>query len=295
MVNESLYEDLKQEIETARSGAYNLVVVSIPGMGGSYLLRRYVRESQGVKYIARAGEELGEFNIVDLPLDLDSEMTKVVDGYSRNLTVSQKMVLLVNIPYWLRSEEYQKSYLRGHVYKTFWLRVTSKEELGNEVYKLSGGLPQLVKYLKAGGDEQAKAGIVEPIMRVIWKCNDEELTRLGVKDEQGLVSEILRSYQMSNKEGVGIQVNFDLSFEEDGQRAKETLSAIEAEILRKIVTNGGKITKEEVSDIKWGEGKYDQFSDQAINKAMRRLKKKLERYVVVTVPKVGYKVEKRSG
>lgn len=294
MVNEVLYEELKTEIETARKGKYNLIVVSIPGMGGSHLLRRYVAENKEVNYVSRAGEELGEFNVVDLPMDLDYEMTKVADEYSRRLGIEQKMVLLVNIPYWLRSEDYQKSYLRGHVYKIYWLRTANQGEVDEEKFQKSGGLPQLVKFLTVGGDKNALSGIVEPIMRVVARCNDEELEKLGVKSGGKMVSQILRDFKMENK-GVEIEINFDLSFSEGGQKSKELLTAMEAAVLRKMVIDGGKITKEEVSDIKWGEGKYDNFSDQAINKTMRRLGEKMERYEIVTVPKVGYMIAKRSG
>jgi len=46
-----------------------------------------------------------------------------------------------------------------------------------------------------------------------------------------------------------------------------------------------------VSDIKWGIGKYDEFSDQAINKQMRRLSQKFSKFTIVTIPKVGFEIQ----
>lgn len=289
MLGSELYQQLKEEIDKARGQGYNLMVVSVPGMGGSYLLRKYASENSEVTYINKPAEVLGKFNLIDLAMDLEAGLGKVADDFGRSLGMDQKMVLLVNTPYWLDSNEYQESYLSGHIYKMFWLKTVSQSELGEEMYQLSGGLPQLVKYLKAGGDREAMRGIVEPILRVISKCSDKDLEKLGIKNNGVLVSQILRDYQPT--ESGGIKINFDLSVVEDGT-VGEKLTVVEAEVLRKMLGQEGQISKEEVSDIKWGEGKYDQFSDQAINKTMRRLNDKLKKYEVETIPKVGFRLKR---
>ncbi len=290
-IGSGLYQELKKELDRARKEKYNLIVVSVPGMGGSHLLKKYVTENPGVKYIPQPGMELGNFSVLDFGMDLNGQALEWVDEYFRKAGVEQKMVVLVNTPYLLKSEDYQNSYCRGHIYKSYWLRALRREEFP-EKWQESGGLPQLIKYLIAGGDESSRAGIVEPILRVLGRCDQEDLKRMGLVDKEGVISQILRSYRIESE--IDIKIDFDLGFWEAGNRGEEKLVAVEADILKKMLANRGKITKEEVSDIKWGEGKYESFSDQAINKAMRRLSEKMRRYEIVTIPRVGYKIEKRK-
>ena len=91
----------------------------------------------------------------------------------------------------------------------------------------------------------------------------------------------------------GIEIDFDLSIREDGQMSKEKLTEVEARILREMMQNEGKMTKDKVSEIKWGKAEFDEFSDQAINKTMRRINEKMTVYKITTIPKVGFVIEKR--
>jgi DNA-binding response OmpR family regulator len=90
-----------------------------------------------------------------------------------------------------------------------------------------------------------------------------------------------------------LKLNFDLSFEEDGVESQTKLTLAEKRILEELVKNEGQITREKIADFKWGEGSYDEFSDQAINKAVKRLNVKLTKYRLKAILGVGYKAVRR--
>lgn len=303
-----VYEELKRELDNCRKLNYNLAVVSIPGMGASRLLKKYAQTDSSVKYIRKNDEELEDFSILDLGMDLNKEALGWVEEYFHRAKPNQNLVVAVNTPYIFQSSEYKQSYFRNHIYKAHWLRVLNFEEtkkvldtLGTEVnekstkliFEESGGLPQLIKY-EVIGDRSLIEAVVEPIWRVILKCTNVDLEKLGVMENGQIKSKLLIDNKVSGDEFEIIKIEFDLSFFEDGELNQDKLTSMEAEILKLMLLNTGQITREEVSNLKWGDGKYDDFSDQAINKAMRRLSAKLKKYEIKTIPKVGYKIVSRS-
>jgi len=303
-----IYDELKRELDSCRKLKYNLAVVSIPGMGASRLLKKYAETDNKIKYIRKNGEELGDFSILDLGMDLNKEALRWVEEYFHKAKPNQNLVVAVNTPYIFQSAEYKQSYFRNHIYKAHWLRVlnfkeTKKvldgfgtkfdEKAVKNIFEESGGLPQLIKY-EVVGDRSLIGVVVEPIWKVILECTSVDLEKMGVMVKGKLVSKLLSENKISGDDFESIKIDFDLSFFEDGELNQNKLTSMEAEILKKILLNKGQITKEEVSNLKWGEGKYDDFSDQAINKAMRRLSGKLKKYEIKTIPKVGYKIVSRS-
>lgn len=304
-----VYDELKEELDKCRKLKYNLAIVSIPGMGASRLLKRYAETDSKIKYIRKNGDELGDFSILDLGMDLNSEALNWVEEYFHRAKPNQNLVVAVNTPYIFQSAEYKQSYFRNHIYKAHWLRVLTlgetkealkslgakvDEKTARLIFVESGGLPQLIKY-EAIGDRSLIGTVVEPIWRVISKCLDMDLEKMGVMESGQIISKLLVENKITGDDFEKIKIDFDLSFHENGVQNENKLTQVEAEILKKIMINGGQITKEEVSNLKWGEGTYDNFSDQAINKAIRRLSAKLIQYEIKTIPKVGYKIVTQSG
>ena len=152
----------------------------------------------------------------------------------------------------------------------------------------------MIKY-EAVADGGLIDAVIEPILKVVSRCSPADLEKLGLVENGKIKSKLLAgNVGLSNKD-LDIKVAFDLSVTEAGQSTGERLTQTEANILRIMVTDSGEITKEGVSNIKWGEGKYDALSDRAINKAMRRLSEILVKHKIITIPKVGYKIVKQDG
>lgn len=303
-----IYEELKMELDSCRKLKYNLAVVSIPGMEASRLLKKYAESDSKIKYIRKNGDELGDFSILDLGMDLNKDALMWVEEYFHKAEPNQNLVVAVNTPYIFQSAEYKQSYFRNHIYKAHWLRVLNIEETkkvldsfgvkaddktAKIIFEESGGLPQLIKY-EAIGDRSLIGPVVEPIWKVISKCIQADLEKLGVMENGQIKSKLLADNKITGDDFEKIKIDFDLSFFENGELNKNKLTSMEAEILKKMLFNDGQITKEEVSNLKWGDGKYDHFSDQAINKTMRRLSEKLKKYEIKTITKVGYKIVNRS-
>ena len=90
-----------------------------------------------------------------------------------------------------------------------------------------------------------------------------------------------------------IVINKDLTFIEEGEARETPLIKAERDILEHLLSEGV-VTREKVADFKWGDGSYDNFSDQAINKTIQRLNKKLIKHRITAIPKVGYKLETKK-
>jgi hypothetical protein len=309
MVSEKNYRylELKKELDNAMRLKYNVAVVSIPGIGSSRLLKKYVQENPKVKYINKPGEDLADFSILDLAYDLNSDALKWTEEYFHKAGSGQSVAVAINMPSIFRQTDFKNSFFKGHLYKTIWLKVMSfgemvkmilemGEKLDKErlqaVWTQSGGLPQLVKY-ELVGDKEQTSEVLAPILKVIDQTSPEDLEKLGVTSEGKIISNMLSDNRAGKMSDLDIKIEFDLSIRENGVNNGNTVTLGEKKIIEKMLVGEGKITKEEVSDIKWGEGKYDEYSDQAINKQIRRLSAKLQYYKVVTIPKVGYKIERK--
>lgn len=132
--------------------------------------------------------------------------------------------------------------------------------------------------------------------RVIARCNKETLLKLGIMEVEDFKGGILKAYFRNNplRPQIDIKINPDLTFSEDSGVGGKRLLKSERLILEDMVKNEGVIAKEKVADFKWGEGSYDQYSDQAIAKTIMRLKSKLKKYTIIALPGFGYKIQARS-
>ncbi|MBI2465297.1 helix-turn-helix domain-containing protein [Candidatus Shapirobacteria bacterium] len=300
------YSELKKELDAAKKLKYNVAVVSVPGMGSSRLLKKYARENSEVKYISSPGEDLADFSILDLAYDLHDDALSWTEDYFHKAGSGQSVAVAINTPFIFEQIDFKKSFFKGHLYKIIWIRAMVEVEVGEMILEMgekvdkkqleeimiqSGGLPQLVKY-ELVGDKDQVSYVLEPILKVINKCSPVDLEKLGLMTGDKIISKLLVDNNKNSGLGFDIKIGFDLSIKENRDEGDIKVSLYEKKIIEKMLDNEGKITKEEVSDIKWGEGKYDEYSDQAINKAMRRLSEKLTKYKIETIPKVGYKLAK---
>jgi DNA-binding winged helix-turn-helix (wHTH) protein len=314
------YKALKAALEGARRLKTNILIVTVPGTGMGRFLKEYSQETEGVNLVLKAGEKLGEFNILNFDWAKEGTFLEL-EQYYRQLESEQKMAVSLNWPGRREKEEVKKSSWFNHIYREFYFGVRneadtkamaleieatlSKSEL-DRIYRLSGGLAQAVKYLVVNKQFLTKEGIeltkgeglrkiFEPLLGAIQGINEEELEKLGLTQDGEWQGELLRLMKVEelNREGqaMDIKIEFNLEMVENGEKTGQKVSEAEKRIVEKMVSSQGKISREEISDIKWGEGKYESFSDQAINKAMQRLGDKLHKYRIVTVPRVGYMIE----
>lgn len=290
-----------------------MVLLTIPGMGMSYFIKKYVEKiGNRVSRIVGEGEELSDFNFLDLDFDKRGveESLKLVDEYMKKANLKQKFAVVVNTPYILDSRKYKDSYLSSHVYDKWTMRTHDRSEthdfiegLGvglsnkdvDKLFEMSKGLSRLVKYLAVNRErwgslesDKELLRIMDKTLEVFSKTGDIWLKKMGVG---GKLMENLLKKRVEEK-GVDIKIERDLSFFELGVKQFDRLTNMEAVLLKALVaSNDLLLTRDEIADLKWGNESYEDYSDQAIGKAMRRLEKKLNKHKLVAIPKVGYKLE----
>lgn len=136
--------------------------------------------------------------------------------------------------------------------------------------------------------------ILRPLVEAVLRCNEEELGKLGIIGQGKWRSQILEKLvDRERKNVINLIVNPDLTINEDSKINENRFTAVEKAVLEEMLRNNGMVNKEKVAEAKWGENSYDSFSDQAINKTMRRLSSKLKKYRVSSLTGVGYKLVRR--
>lgn len=228
-------------------------------------------------------------------------------------------MVAIDNPYILTTEKFKKSYLSNHFYKIFYFKsldldlvemfcknmnsnLSSKEIA--VIYKLSGGVSSIVKYLIANSELLSKKEseiINDPdfiksislTIEIIRKSRILYLENLGITKNGKLVSTLLNKHFHANKIILSdIMIDKDLSFSEDGVLNNEKLLSIEKNIIEFSIGNDGIISKEQIAEAKWGKDSYDDYSDDAIVKTILRLNKKLKKYRFISIPSLGYKLSK---
>lgn len=287
IVEQKAYQDLYSAVVDAKKDKVNLLVVTLPSTGMKRMMKEMTARGVDGLYCWDWSNEA----------EMLRKLTKLFD----ELPIDKTIVMSVNYPKVLKNG----NNIWGHFLRRYYFGVRSKadsflmmdelkadldEKQKEEIYRQSGGLAHLIKYLVAGGDKEVLESLVEPLMEAV-KGSDEEVRQKLIG--KGGLGTLVEDFVRVNTRQWDIEVGFDLRFYECGKKARNRLSKVEAEILNKMMVSNGEITKEEVSDIKWGEGKYDEYSDQAINKAIRRLDEKLKKHTITTVPKIGFVLEER--
>lgn len=289
-------------------------------MSVSFYIQKFLeREDNKIfKYIKDDKESLSEFNILDLNFDKNEKALEIAEKYLKLANLNQKFALVVNTPSLLDSPKFVGSTLGNHFYSSFCFKALDKDLITifgqilksdltkteiNRIYELSGGLTRIVKFLithKSYIDKSSQKIIEDldfrrvflPTARIIEDSNDEVLIKLGIKDKNGFNGEIIKDYFKTRpiKQNIDIKINSDLTFFEKDKLNNESLLKIEKYIIEGAVNNNGVVTKEKIADFKWGEGGYDEYSDQAIAKTIFRLKKKLKVYAIDPIQGYGYKI-----
>jgi len=226
---------LEGALDKCRATNSNLVILTLPGLGGTHLFKSYWgkhKDGEKVAYIDDENGNPSEFNLLNLSLDRNPMAMTLVEDYVKKAGLNNKFAVLIHKPSLVETKEYKGSFLANHVYEYYYLGTRSKEDVAlivgeinpdlgkaeiEEIYNLSGGIAQLVKYLtinwqqKPNFDEKSIENILEPINMVIFETKTEDLRKLGILDEENQPrSSILRD-KIKMKKEIDISINFDLS------------------------------------------------------------------------------------
>jgi hypothetical protein len=299
------------------------MILSFPGAGVSFFADIFIRAHKDldVRRITTAEDELGHFNLLEFDFDKNRYAVYDVDSAFRLAKGQKHMSVVINTPHTIHTDEFKESFFASRVYKTFYFTAYEKNvsdyfarfinrQLTDDqlvkIYGLTGGISRLIKYFAVNPEkintnpqelltDETFAYILSPTARAIAECEESTVQKLNLKEGVQFKSEILRQYfkVRPHESKEAIIINKNLTFEEKGQPSDKPLLKIEKDILEHLLTEG-MITREKVADIKWGEGSYDNFSDEAINKTVHRLNKKLTKHKISSIPKVGYKLESKD-
>ncbi len=312
------YIELEKELDKNIKLGVNFILSSFEGYSISYFLKKYMeKKPKNVSYIDQAGIKLSKYNILDFDFCENPNALTIIEEYIKSAELDQKFAVVINDPSIFDKDDYKNSYIGVHHYSTYYFKKPlleyvktytkdmkvefSKEDI-NKIYELSGGIGRLVKFLIVNRGlidlpvteiviNKSVIDLIAPVVKVIQNSNELTLNMFGVKNDGKFTSKIIETYLVENKISIHPQIKIlkDLTLNENGEN-KERLNKIEAMVLQSILDNDGLIEKAKVADLKWGEGSYDQYSDQAIAKTILRINRKLNNYKIVAIPKYGYKI-----
>lgn len=319
----SKYQDVRREIEKNSSLGINALVLTFPGYSVSRYFKKIAESGEipNLKYINRRGESLEKYNLIDVDFATDADAMAIVEEYLKMASLDQKFTVLINAPWILDTYKFGNSYLGSHHYsvyrytrpdietlklfaKTLGVHLTENDL--KKVYKMAGGVGRLSKLLltsdglfKKSPEEVLKVEGVEkmikPLVEAYGRVGKEVLTEYGVVENNiftsSLVAEYVKIHPLSERFEIKIDKSLDLY--ENGEKAS-TLGRFETMLLEYMVENGGVITKDKISEIKWGDGEYAAFSDDAIKKTMLRLGDKMKKHKLSAIHGYGYKLIKNG-
>jgi len=304
------YKELVDFVKGLIASNASGLLVSVPGMGASHYCKKLVEKDPKISFINSEGSELSSFNILDFDFDRDIEAGRKVDDYFKKATLGNKFLVVVNRPDMVESEKIGEMFFGRRIYKQLWMKVNSfdeskdiykranpdlEEKKYDQIYKLSGGLSRLDKFLAINIDD--RVGIKNAVgstISVLKKISLETKERMGFMVGGVYLSDVLKELVVVNMSDVNLLVGQDMILIEDGVRG-ELLTKIEKGLIELAVSaEENVITKEKIADQKWGEGSYDEYSDQAISKTIQRLNAKLKKHLFESISLVGYKL-KRHG
>jgi len=310
------------KIKEASEKKYNLGLVSLPGSGATFYLKKIVEEKmiEDVRYIYEPGQELGDFNLLDLDFNKDKKALEIADSYIKSAGTKQKFVVVINTPEVLKTPRYLESITSNRIFEYVYMPqmdeyratilatnslVDFDELVIKKIINKTGGIARLVKYFllhqnkiewdyKKLEEEKEFNAVFLPTIKSIKQCDKETLEKMGIVSGNMYFSPLLQEYfEIYTK----LEISFDLGgvVYEKGLQLEGKFLKHEIELLKLSLENDGLITKEEVSRVRWGEGDYEKFSDQAIKKIVLRINKKLKEYIFEAVPTIGYKLTQRNG
>ena len=275
---------------------------------GNYPTKHLVANNQDIALITSSNQALNKINILDFDLYLDQGQIKIIDNIFKTAAPDQKFLLVINSPAFINSQTYKTSYVCQHVYQTRYFKTMDAKDTAlvaqrinsdlnpaqiGQIYQLSGGIGQLVKILSSDPSLLTQNIINYPtliaITREYLKTPDQIKTLLGLDVPGGLLKHTAAELVVP----IEIEILPDLMIKEEGIIGHQALTKTEADILREAIISGGFISKEKISDIKWGQNSYDSFSDQAINQTIKRINMKLQHHRFKAKPRLGYTLIRR--
>lgn len=299
------YIELKKVLFEANKLKSNLLIVSLPGLAIEYYLKK----------IKELEPDLS-FDIYNQPnLDFKSWVMSV-DDLILSAPVEKKYIFVLEDPSVLDSPAYLRSYTASHIHKVIYfpaepdsqmpeiisdMNPTLNKKQITEIVKLSGGISSIAKYLSINYPLTSQSIdeiinnddfrlTIQLLINNIQNSSPAHLEKLSIIKNGEFRSKIIHTFFSNLKSKFSLSINPDLTFTEKQKPSVESFTKIEAEIVNRALTNQGLITREEISDIKWGRGSYEKFSDQAINKTMQRINQKLSIYTFTSISSIGYKL-----
>lgn len=315
------FKEIANRIIEAAKKKYNLVLVSLPGSGATFFAKKLVESGlvENISYIFEENQTLNDFNILDLDFNKNTRAIDIVDKYIKESGSGQKFLIIINTPEFLKTPRFFGSIISNRIFDYIYMpqmdmyratimatngKVEFDESLLKRVLGKTGGVARLAKYflihkdqLEFGLEDLLSLGefktVFDPTIKSIRQCDFRTLDLLGITIDGKYTSPLLNDYFIKNPK---IEIEFEKGggVTEKGKKVSENFLKHEIEILKSTLENEGVLTKEKVSDIRWGEDSYEKFSDQAIKKIVLRINKKLELYIFEAVPTIGYKLVERN-
>jgi hypothetical protein len=315
------YKNLEKELDRCVKLNINFLIVTFVGYSVTFYLKKILdKKNKNITYVNQDNQNLSRYNILDLDFCNNENALEIVEKYLRSANLDQKFAVVINTPQILDTNEFKKSYIGTHFYSIYKfikpnleaskvytevMGLKLSEEKINRLYELTGGIGRLGKYLLSNPqliDHTAETlaadenivKLINPIIDTYSKSTNTLLEEYGIKKDGHFTSEIIDKYieKHPSEKVLEISVSPDLMLIENNTESNK-LNSVEARIIKYIISDKGLIEKEKIAEIKWGEGSYDKYSDQAIVKTIRRLNKKMKFYKFATISKVGYKLEEK--
>src|SRR3989344_1336354 len=133
--SQELYKDFERNLLKNVKLASNLIILTVPGLGASYFIRKFLEKNKNLKisYITKENDTTSNYNILDLNFDKVNNALQIADEYFQKAALSQKFALVVNTPYILEEETFKSSYLSSHLYSTYFLKEINLKD--SQVFK----------------------------------------------------------------------------------------------------------------------------------------------------------------
>lgn len=315
------YKNLEKELDRCVKLNINFLIVTFVGYSVSFYLKKILdKKNKNITYINQDNQNLSRYNILDLDFCNNENALEIVEKYLRSANLDQKFAVVINTPQILDTNEFKKSYIGTHFYSVYkfikpslektyayaeHMNVKISRKQIQLLHNLSGGIGRLGKYLLTNPQlidytaetlavDENIVKLINPIIDTYSKSTNSLLEEYGVKKDGHFTSEIIDKYidKHPSEKVLEISISPDLILIENNTESNK-LNSVEAPIIKYIISNKGFIEKEKIAEIKWGEGSYDKYSDQAIVKTIRRLNKKMKFYKFATISRVGYKLEEK--
>ncbi len=305
------YQQLIKHLQECKTKQENSLIVTATGMGISFLIKSYIPSTaKDTLYIDTPTLSLVPKlqNIIDLPLSSNLEF---IEAFFKKLNLNQKIILICSEPEVLNSQAFLKSQLRKKFYSHYYFGCRTREDndlfcldlnpkLTSQqlklIYQFSGGWARISKYFSLHpeylSNPKSDLTILDSLKTAYLGLSLKSKEKLNIVKDSKLQVGLFTNLD-SESSNLDVSIYPDLSFVENGVLSKFKLTKSEYDIVNFLIGSSSVITRDKISDIRWGEGKYDSFSDQAINMLVSRLNKKLKYYLLQTVPRVGYKLVRR--